>query len=285
MVYYSVSHGLNPGIYTTWKECQKNISGYSKAVFKKFNDLDSAKKFLKDNSKTHNKNNNITNKSEKIVVYTDGACSNNGSSIARAGFGVYFGENDSRNVSKKVEGKQTNNVAELSAIIEVSDILKKELRLGYLIEIWTDSEYSIKCCTNYGKKQDDNGWEKNIKNKKLVKKAYTTFKKYSNVEFKYIKAHTDKKDIHSIGNDQADKLANLAIGLESCPYQDNEIKNKIFLDIPFSQKDKAKALGANWDIDEKKWFIKNKKITESSYLFDDNDIKLINNCYSSIIKQ
>lgn len=282
MVYYSVSHGLNPGIYTTWKECQKNISGYSKAVFKKFNDLDSAKKFLKDNSKIEN--NNKSNNSNKIIVYTDGACSNNGLSSAKAGFGIYFGENDSRNVSKKVDGKQTNNVAELSAIIEVSNILKKELKKGVFVEIWTDSEYSIKCCTTYGKKQDDNGWEKNIKNKKLVKKAYDIFKRYSNVEFKYIKAHTDKKDIHSIGNDQADKLANLAIGLESCPYQEDIIENKIFLDIPFAQKDKAKALGATWDSNEKKWFIENKKKDASSYLFDDNDIKLINNFFNSIIK-
>jgi hypothetical protein len=31
-------------------------------------------------------------------------------------------------------------------------------------------------------------------------------------------AHTEKKDIHSIGNDGADKLANAAIGLTQCPY-------------------------------------------------------------------
>ena len=36
---------------------------------------------------------------ETFVIYTDGACSNNGKVYARAGIGVYFGENDPRNVS------------------------------------------------------------------------------------------------------------------------------------------------------------------------------------------
>ena len=40
--------------------------------------------------------------------------------------GVYFGINDIRNISKKIEGKQTNNTAELSAIIEVYNILINE---------------------------------------------------------------------------------------------------------------------------------------------------------------
>ena len=31
---------------------------------------------------------------EEIVVYTDGACVNNGKRDARAGYGVYFGEGD-----------------------------------------------------------------------------------------------------------------------------------------------------------------------------------------------
>ena len=50
-------------------------------------------------------------------IYTDGACSKNGYAGACAGIGVYFGPNDPRNISKKVIGKQTNNTAELSAII------------------------------------------------------------------------------------------------------------------------------------------------------------------------
>ena len=37
-----------------------------------------------------------------------------------------------------------------------------------------------------------------------------------------------------------DRLANLAIGVESCPYQ--RIKSKIYLKVPFDEKDEAKKL-------------------------------------------
>ena len=44
-----------------------------------------------------------------IIVYTDGACIHNGKPNAKAGMGVYFGKDDPRNLSKRVDGKQTNN--------------------------------------------------------------------------------------------------------------------------------------------------------------------------------
>ena len=65
-----------------------------------------------------------------IIVFTDGACSKNGYSNACAGLGVYFGENDKRNFSEKIEGKQTNNVAELSAIYKALIIVEKNLQIG-----------------------------------------------------------------------------------------------------------------------------------------------------------
>ena len=61
----------------------------------------------------------ITINPDTIVVYTDGACSNNGKPNAIAGIGVYFSQNDPRNVSRRIVGKQSNNTSELSAIIEV----------------------------------------------------------------------------------------------------------------------------------------------------------------------
>ena len=86
------------------------------------------------------------------IVYTDGACSNNGKEYARAGYGVYFGENDERNVSESYTGPQTNNVAELLAIIKALTILQEEIMLGYKVVIYSDSTYAIRCCTTYGKK-------------------------------------------------------------------------------------------------------------------------------------
>ena len=153
-----------------------------------------------------------------IIVYTDGSCSNNGFSNAIAGIGIYFNTNDPRNVSRRVVGKQSNNTAELTAIIETLHILQPDIKQGKIIHIYSDSKYAIRCCTEYGEKCQLNKWEKTIPNKELVKQAYQLKKDYPNVELIYIKAHTNNTDIHSLGNDGADRLANQAIGLETCPY-------------------------------------------------------------------
>jgi len=56
------------------------------------------------------------------VVYTGGYCTGEGTTQARAGFGVYFGEDDVRNVSSSIGGVQTLQRAEISAIIRALEI-------------------------------------------------------------------------------------------------------------------------------------------------------------------
>lgn len=210
-----------------------------------------------------------------INIYTDGACSNNGYPNACAGYGIYFGENNINNEYGKVIGKQSNNTAEITAFIKSLEIIDKFDEPENSYGIYTDSEYVIKCATSYGEKLSNNNWKsskgKDPPNKELVKKAYELFKNRLNVKLYHIEAHTNKEDIHSIGNREADKLANKAIGVEECPYNANNIKinhpsdtNKIYLNISFNDKDKAKSLGAKWDMHEKKWYY-NKQFTS-----DDN---------------
>ena len=97
---------------------------------------------------------------KKIInVYTDGACSNNGKPDARAGFGIWFGEGDPRNTSESFTGTQTNNRAELLAIIKALTILRDEIEQGQPVMIYSDSSYSIRCCTTYGEKMAKKGWK------------------------------------------------------------------------------------------------------------------------------
>jgi len=159
-------------------------------------------------------NSRIMDSNDSIIVFTDGSCSMNGHALAKAGIGIYFGENDERNISRRISGKQTNNTAELSAVIEVFTILKEEIEKGKTIIIYTDSEYVIKCCTSFGEKCEKDNWMKKkgeIKNVELVRKVYELFKKSNNVSIKHVKAHTEKKDELSKGNEGADKLARLSI--------------------------------------------------------------------------
>ncbi|KAJ3009913.1 UNVERIFIED_CONTAM: Ribonuclease H1, partial [Siphonaria sp. JEL0065] len=51
---------------------------------------------------------------QRLTIYTDGACGGNGKRNARGGIGVFFGEGDTRNISEPLPGPvQTNNRAEL----------------------------------------------------------------------------------------------------------------------------------------------------------------------------
>jgi len=275
MPYYAVANGRNIGVFLNWNDCNNSVKGYKNALYKKFDTKEEADNFIQINDKNINdttnneKQNNITSFFDTIkskqtddtvvfipdyYVYTDGACSNNGKENALAGFGIFFGINDNRNISKKIEGKQTNNTAELTAIIETYNIIETDILNDKSIAIVSDSEYAIKCASSYGEKCYKKCWNVDIPNKDLVKKAYEMFKNKPNVKFIHIKAHTNNTDIHSIGNDNADKLANIAIGLDNCPYNTSS-KTKIYLIVPFIKKDEIKKLGGIWDSYNKKWFV------------------------------
>jgi ribonuclease HI len=259
MAFYAVAIGHTQGIYNTWTDCKKQIDGFSGAKYKKFETREEAENFISDKQNL----NKPKKSASKIIeieqntfepdyyVYTDGSCSNNGRQSAKAGIGIYFGENDLRNVSQPVEGKQTNNTAELTAILKVYPIIEADVKNGKRVAIVSDSEYAIRCVTSYGSRCEKEGWVNPIPNQELVKDLYQLYKDKPTIKFIHIMAHTSKTDIHSLGNDMADKLANRAIGLDSCPYAE---KKKIYLDIPYEKKEEAKLLGSLWDYKKKKWY-------------------------------
>ena len=123
--------------------------------------------------------------------------------------------------------------------------------------IVSDSKYALSCVTGYGERQSLNNWQKNIPNKELVKYGYELYKNQKNIYFMHIKAHTENNDIHSKANNDADKLANKAIGLDE----------KIYLDVPFSKKEEIKKLCGKWDREQKKWYIFNDN-EDKEYIFD-----------------
>ena len=203
---------------------------------------------------------------EDTCVYIDGSCINNGKINAKAGYGVFFDYNDSRNEYGNIEGKQSNNTGELTALIRALEILKTEISEKKIIDIYTDSEYVIKCSGSYGSKLAKNNWKTQQDtvppNLKLLQKIYELYnpnKKTINIH--YIKAHTDLTDKHSIGNREADKLANMAVN--GSLSEDTEISKykkprddiaKNYINVSYTYKDNVKKLGAKWDMNNKKWY-------------------------------
>jgi ribonuclease HI len=207
MSFYAVANGRTMGVFTIWKECQRSVIGFPNARFKKFETKEEAEQFIKPEilPKT-----DIATKKDTpdYYVYTDGGCSNNGKRNAEAGIGIFFGVGDPRNVSRRIEGKQTNNTAELTAILEAYALIEPDL-VDKRITIVSDSVYAIRCATSYGAKCEKQGWSE-IPNLELVKRVYELYKD-SPVQFMHVDAHTNRMDPHSVGNRHADSLATSAL--------------------------------------------------------------------------
>ena len=252
--YYAVACGRQPGIYMSWPECNEQVKGFKGAIYKKFDTQQEAERYMTDprrGSRASSIGSDDLSDDGFIpesYVYTDGACINNGRPDAAAGIGIFFGEGDPRNISQRLlpDEKQTNNVAELIALRTAIEMVSPDHRTM----IVSDSQYAIGCATTYGAKCAAEQWLRDIPNRELVKQVYEIYQsRRENIKLAHIAAHTGAEDVHSRGNAEADRLANSSVGANTTTV------SRIYLLVPFAQKDEAKELGAKWDATKKKWFI------------------------------
>ncbi|XP_075221725.1 ribonuclease H-like [Lycorma delicatula] len=140
-----------------------------------------------------------------VVVYTDGACNNNGQQGAKAGIGVWFNFNHTLNISAPVRGRATNNNAEIqaatAAILQASTV---DIRT---LHIYTDSQFLINCITKWIYKWKKNDWKNGNKrpviNKIELVELENSINTYmDSVTWSFVKAHSDV-----VGNTAADELA------------------------------------------------------------------------------
>ena len=142
-------------------------------------------------------------KKKTLMVYTDGACTNNGKPDARAGIGVYFGSDDSRNICERLRGRQTNNRAEMVAIWRAIIEAGKHTNLV----VCTDSMLCVNSITKWMKGWKKRGWKKadgapvaNVDIWKVIDDAISNHR--GKLAFKHVKAHCGIP-----GNEAADQLA------------------------------------------------------------------------------
>ena len=70
-MYYAVKKGRETGIFENWAECQKQITGFSGAEFKKFKELNQAEEYLSTDSLNSEINDNLSG----LHAYIDGSFS------------------------------------------------------------------------------------------------------------------------------------------------------------------------------------------------------------------
>ena len=159
---------------------------------------------------------------KEIILFTDGATPNNQNKGHRkGGIGVFFGENDPRNISFGIietpKLKVTNQVCELMACIKgLEKLMSSEKVIGKKIILYTDSMYIVNTISSWASTWELNGWKRDtgkIANLELVKKLYYYAINFS-ILFKHVSAHktepSDKESNEWIlwhGNFMADKLA------------------------------------------------------------------------------
>ena len=134
----------------------------------------------------------------KVVIYTDGACSGNPGPGGWAAV-LLFGENE-----KTIYGNSsntTNNRMELTAVIEALKLLK----VAYDIDLYTDSVYVKDGITLWIKKWKVNGWKTAskmpVKNLELWLEL-DSLASFHKVTWYWVKAHAG-----NLYNQKADMLA------------------------------------------------------------------------------
>lgn len=140
---------------------------------------------------------------KEIIIYTDGACSGN---PGPGGWGTILMYKDTKKEISGNKANTTNNVMEITAVIEGLKLLKEPCD----VQIYSDSAYVINAFNQHWiegwiKKGWQNSKKEPVKNKELWLELYSLVQKH-NVKFIKVKGHSDNEF-----NNRCDELARKAI--------------------------------------------------------------------------
>ena len=135
----------------------------------------------------------------KVTIYTDGACSGN---PGPGGWGAVLMCNGNIKEISGYNKNTTNNIMEITAVIEALKLLKYECE----VEIYSDSAYVVnafnqKWIENWKKNNWKNSNKEEVKNKELWEELDKLVSKHK-VKFIKVKGHADNK-----WNNRCDELA------------------------------------------------------------------------------
>ncbi|MGL1955784.1 MAG: ribonuclease H family protein [Colwellia sp.] len=233
--FYVVWKGSKTGVFSTWAEVQAQTQGRSDAQFMGFPSKEAAeqafassytkalmKRSLGKQSSTASSSKKATktvtssahNISADVQIYCDGACSPN---PGKSGTGVA--------VYQKVENKLqltdlyfglhqangTNNTAELNGLLEACKLAQHFINAAsnneLIIEILSDSKYSIDCITKWAKGWQAKGWTRGkgeeIKNLTIIQQCFALYQTIKNkITIRHVKGHANIE-----GNELSDRMA------------------------------------------------------------------------------
>lgn len=167
-----------------------------------------------------------------LIVWTDGACINNGLPNAKAGVGVYFGLNSQYNICSPLEisTAPTSHKAELYALLRAMQVILKDIvptrsilvsgdsdKKHFRLILVTDSSYAVECMCKHWKNWKVVGKVKVLRNKRGEKIANSDIllaikdevEKLSRVGVQVMYYHVSREF-----NREADSLAKAGVPME-----------------------------------------------------------------------
>ena len=140
---------------------------------------------------------------EKVVIYTDGACSGN---PGPGGWGAILMYKENKKEISAGKKDTTNHFTELTAVIEGLKLLKYPCE----VDLYSDSAYVVNAFVqgwiyNWAKNNWKTAGKEPVKNKEIWQELYTLTKTHK-VNFIKVKGHSDNEY-----NNRCDELARNAI--------------------------------------------------------------------------
>lgn len=152
-----------------------------------------------------------------LSIYTDGSSINNGRKNSRGAYAAVYPGTPEASFGRPLpaDGSQTNQTAELTAILEGIRELKTQCSVsGVVVRICTDSEYSINCLTKWVTGWRKKDWKtaegKPVVHRVLLEAILKELEGMGGHQFVHVRAHTGGEDTDSKWNDYADQLASKA---------------------------------------------------------------------------
>ncbi|MBP3596343.1 MAG: ribonuclease HI [Clostridia bacterium] len=140
---------------------------------------------------------------KKVTIYTDGACSGN---PGPGGWGALLMFEGNKKEISGAKTDTTNNIMELTAVIEALKLLKVECE----VDLYSDSSYVVNAFLqgwifNWRKNNWKTASKEPVKNRELWEELYSLTQKHK-VNFIKVKGHSDNEF-----NNRCDYLATSAI--------------------------------------------------------------------------
>lgn len=196
--YYAVKTGRKTGVFDTWGECQKQVTGFSGAEFKSFGTIEEARAFAglgkagKSEVAKPDKN--------SVIAYVDGSFR---ADTGEFSYGmVILADGEEKCFCQKMTDQELDLMHNVAGEIKGS-----EAAMQYALDheipeivIYHDYEGIAKWCTG--------AWKANKEGTRAYQAFYQEASRKVKVHFVKVKGHSNDKY-----NDMADQLAKKALGI------------------------------------------------------------------------